>query len=266
MKDFKVAAYQMGIVTGEKKRNLQKVEQRIQSLEGKGVDLLVLPELFTTGFDYAQFPLLAELEGESETLDHLEALAKEYELGLAGSLLTTDDQKEQYYNLGFVVSPSEGIIYKYHKIHLWGREKEHFTAGKQIPKPSSFEGKVNIALAICYDLRFPEVYRAFALSGAELLLTIAAWPEQRWQHFHLLAKARALENTSFHVAVNRFGEEQTDFLVNYNGKSGVFSPLGEVLAEAGEGEGLIISALPAKALLRARKTIPVLKDCTIKLQ
>ncbi len=264
MKDLTVALYQMDVQTGKKATNLEKVAKVVQKHQTGQIELLVLPELFTTGFAYDHFPNLAEVEDESPTLQQLELLARKNELGLAGTILTTDTKYEQYFNLGFIIAPEEGVIYKYHKIHLWGREKDFFTPGITIPKPVFFAGKANIALATCYDLRFPEVYRKFAFSGAEVLITPAAWPKQRVQHFHLLSRARALENTCYHIAVNRFGEEQTDFIVSYNGGSGIFSPFGEELVKTPSEESFKVYKLSAHQLSIARKTIPVLADAKMR--
>ncbi|MBN1328381.1 MAG: hypothetical protein JXA54_02800 [Candidatus Heimdallarchaeota archaeon] len=259
MKDLIVAAYQMKILTGDKKGNISKVESMLRKYHSQALDLLVLPELFSTGFAYPLFPKIAEDLDTSITLKTLEELSKEYNIGLAGSILCIDEN-EKYQNIGFIISPSKGLVYKYQKIHLWGTEKNFFTPGKDITAPINYEDKASIGLAICYDLRFPEVYRRLAIKGAEVIITPAAWPAQRWQHFTLLAKARALENTCYHISCNRIGEEESPDHVVYNGKSQIISPMANEITGPLDFENEIVAKLTSEELIQTRKYIPVLKD------
>jgi len=258
MKDLTIAIYQMEIIVGQKQRNLEKVENAIKEKSSE-VDLWVVPELFTTGFAYSKFSELGENLKKSRTLQYLEKLSEKHATGIAGSVLIQNEEKA-YQNLGFIISPSKGLIYKYPKIHLWGNEKDYFLAGTKVPKPIDFEGKAKIGLSICYDLRFPEVYRSLVLNGAEILITTAAWPEARTSHFDLLATARALENTTYHIAVNRIGLEKDIHTTKYSGSSRVVDPMGSTIVELGAEEQVITTSLSAKVLSETREYIPVLKD------
>jgi predicted amidohydrolase len=258
MKDLKVAVFQMEIITANKKTNLTKLRDMITKYQNERIDLWVVPELFTTGFDYDKFPILAEDPENSQTINDLLSLSKEFSVGIAGSYLTKENS--DYYNCGFIISPSKGLIYKYLKIHLWGAEKEHFTPGNEVPPPIDFEGKAKIGLSICYDLRFPEVSRSLTKQGAEILITTAAWPAQRIHHFNLLAEARALENTCYHIAVSRIGIEKTNVEVTYAGSSRIINPMGEVMSSAKEKDQVLIVNLSEEKLNKTREYIPVLKD------
>ncbi|HUT82610.1 MAG TPA: nitrilase-related carbon-nitrogen hydrolase [Candidatus Bathyarchaeia archaeon] len=264
MKDIFVAAYQMDILTGDKTGNITKVELMLQKYHSQELDLLVLPELFSTGFAYPIFPKLAEDFESSNTLKTLNELSEEYHTGLAGSILCKD-KDEKYQNIGFIISPSKGLVYKYQKIHLWGTEKNYFSPGKDITSPVNFENKAWIGLAICYDLRFPEVYRRLAIQGAEILLTPAAWPAQRWEHFILLTKARALENTCYHISCNRIGKEESPDYVEYNGNSQIISPMANEIIGPLNIENEIVAKLTAEELTKTRKYIPVLKDRQLEI-
>lgn len=264
MKDLFVAAYQMDIMTGDKKGNIFKVELMLQKYHSQELDLLVLPELFSTGFAYPILSKLAEDLESSITVNTLIQLSEEYHTGLAGSILCKD-KNNQHQNIGFIISPSKGFEYKYQKIHLWGTEKNFFVPGKEITPPINFEGKASIGLAICYDLRFPEIYRRLAIQGSEVILTPAAWPAQRFEHFILLAKARALENTCYHISCNRIGTEESPDLVKYNGNSQIVSPMANVLAGPLTIENSITATLTEEELTKTRKYIPVLKDRQLEI-
>lgn len=259
MRDLIVAAYQMNILSGEKNQNLEKVKSTIQSNHRKEIDLWVFPELFTTGFAYSHFPKLAEKQDESYTLKFLEKLSDEYSITIASSVLFHGNKNGKYQNVGFVLTPSKGVVYSYPKVHLWIPERDHFIAGNQLSSPVDIEGKAKVGLSICYDLRFPEVSRKMVLEGAEVLITPSAWPEPRIHHFNLLTETRALENTCFHIAVNRLGIDLEPEHTKYSGSSRIIDPWGQVLAGASYFEQVIIACLHGKFLDETRKLLPVLK-------
>jgi omega-amidase len=260
MKELIVGLYQMEIVTSKIEDNLEKVTRTIQENYDKEVDLWVVPEVFTTGFAYNDFPILAQNKDESPTIDYLTKLSNEFGTGIAGTYLAANIETDSFLNIGFIISPTKGLVLSYQKIHLWGQENDHFEAGNKVAAPINFENKANIGLAICYDLRFPEVYREIAKNDVDVLITTASWPKARVQHFDLLSAARALENTSYHIAVNRFGVEQDKTKTAYSGSSQVINPLGEVIAKAEAKEDVVIAKLDPELLIKTRERIPVLRD------
>ncbi|MFX1252680.1 MAG: nitrilase-related carbon-nitrogen hydrolase [Promethearchaeota archaeon] len=259
MQDFLVAVYQMEILSGEKEQNLKKVQTTVQKHHRTEIDLWVLPELFSTGFAYSRYPDLAENQKQSYTLHFLEKLSKEYNTSFAGSILFNGQEKGTYQNVGFILSPTKGVICLYPKIYLWDTEKEHFRSGFKLAPPVNLEGKAKVGLSICYDLRFPEISRNLTLQGAEILVTTAAWPEPRIDHFNLLAAARALENTCFHIAVNRLGQE-LELGLTYSGSSRIIDPWGNLIGGASRFEQVIQTQLLSKTLEQTREAIPVLSD------
>ena len=260
MKEFKVAVYQMEISPAKKEENLRKVKEKFAELNNSEIDLVVLPELFSTGFAYSHFSGLAEEIESSATLNFLSKISEEYNCSIASSILIRNTKKETYKNVGFILHPNKGIIYTYEKIHLWGNEKDYFQAGMDISEPVSIDGKAMVGLSICYDMRFPEVAKSMVIKGAEILITVAAWPSARLHHFNLLAAARALENTSYHIAVNRMGVDVEPKVISYKGSSRIIDPLGNIIAGAGNHEQLITASLRPEVLEYARTTIPVIKD------
>lgn len=260
MKEIIVGLYQMEILTSKKQKNLEKVKKIVQQNHKEEVDLWVVPEVFTTGFAYDDFPKLAEDRENNPTLEFLNTLSEEYGTGIAGSYLATNESRDQFYNIGFIISPKEGQVLSYQKIHLWGQENDYFEAGKDVAAPINFDNKARIGLVICYDLRFPEVYRQISKQEVDILITTASWPAARVKHFDLLSAARALENTSYHIAVNRIGIEQDKSKVAYSGSSQVINPLGEVIAKANAKEDVVIAKLDPDILVKTRERIPVLRD------
>ncbi|NHJ48568.1 MAG: hypothetical protein FK733_12355 [Asgard group archaeon] len=263
MKDLKIAIYQMEIITGNKEANLENLEKVIEKHQDISIDLWIVPELFTTGFDYKNFESLAEDPKDSETVSRLISLSKKYSTGIAGTYLI--QETGNYFNLGFIISPLKGLIYQYRKIHLWGNEKMKFTAGTSVPPPIDFDGKAIIGLSICYDLRFPEVSRKLVTQGAEIIINSAAWPAQRIDHFNLLSSARALENTSYHIAVSRIGFEVSEINglnveVEYPGSSRILDPFGDVIASSLDKNAVLMATLEGDKLAKYRNRIPVLKD------
>ncbi len=260
MKELTIAVYQMEITSAKKEENLQRVKNSITKNYRKELDLVVLPELFSTGFAYSHFSDLAEEIDSSQTLKFLAKIAEENDINIASSILVTNPKKNIFQNVGFILHPTKGIIYSYEKIHLWGNEKEYFQPGTDVSDPVTINGKAMVGLSICYDLRFPEIAKSLVIKGAEVLITVAAWPSARLHHFNLLAAARALENTSYHIAVNRLGFDTEPKVIHYKGSSRVIDPLGNVIAGAGHHEQMIIATLHPEVLESARSAIPVLKD------
>ncbi|MEA2070117.1 MAG: nitrilase-related carbon-nitrogen hydrolase [Asgard group archaeon] len=265
MRDLTLAIYQMDVITGKKDKNLAKITQLLANYT-ESIDLLVVPELFTTGFCYDKFDVLAEEKNNSETINSLEKLSQEYSIGIAGSILMVHKHNKKMaskkaLNIGFIIEPAKGAIYSYQKVNLWNQEKKHFIPGNILPEPVNFMNKATIGLLICYDLRFPEMYRKLALNGADIILTTAAWPSARVQHFNLLAAARALENTCYHLVVNRIGREETTATTTlYPGSSRIINPCGKSIIEATTKDEVISATLTEKKLQNTRQKLPVLED------
>ena len=250
----------MEISPAKKEENLQRVKNAIAKNYRSEIDLVVLPELFSTGFAYSQFSSLAEAIDSSQTLKFLGKICEEYNINIASSILATTPKKNTFQNIGFILHPTKGMIYSYEKIHLWGNEKDYFQPGTDVSDPVTINDNAMVGLSICYDLRFPEVAKSMVIKGAEVLITVAAWPSARLHHFNLLAAARALENTSYHIAVNRLGVDKEPKVIHYYGSSRIIDPLGNIIAGAGHHEQMVIATLHPEILNKARLSIPVLKD------
>ncbi|MFE5402267.1 carbon-nitrogen family hydrolase [Streptomyces sp. NPDC056580] len=240
--------------------------------EQAGSDLVVLPELWTTGaFAYEEFGTEAEpLEGP--TFEAMAKAASDAGVWLhAGSIperAASGDGSAAadgpLYNTSLVFSPSGDLVAAYRKIHRFGFDKGEavlMSAGRDavtVPLP-----RTTLGVATCYDLRFPELFRTLVDAGAETLVIPAGWPERRRAHWTLLARARAVENQAFVLACGTAG---THAGVPQAGHSIVVDPWGEVLAEAGAGEEVLtVEFDPAKVAV-TREQFPALKDRMMGLE
>ncbi|MEJ5291998.1 MAG: carbon-nitrogen hydrolase family protein [Candidatus Methanosuratincola sp.] len=257
---MRVAVIQMA--SGEEKAaNLRKAASMIREAAKRGVDLAVLPELFNfLPRRMTREKCIPNAEGEDgESLTLIRELSRELSVAIvAGSIIERDGGR--LYNSSYAVAEGK-IAGKYRKNHLFNygkiREGEVFAAGDA---PTVLDlGGVRVGITICYDLRFPELFRAEALLGAEVLVNVAAFLQETGRsHWMPLLRARAIENLAYVVAANQAGTEGNRFL--YHGRSCVIDPWGRVLRRAGTGEGIITGALSREKTQEARERIPVLMD------
>ncbi|WP_250405263.1 carbon-nitrogen family hydrolase [Streptomyces cellostaticus] len=247
--------------------------------EQAGSDLVVLPELWTTGaFAYEGFGTEAEpLEGP--TYEAMAEAASDAGVWLhAGSIperaasdrgsAASEDAAAAgdgpLYNTSLVFSPSGDLAAVYRKIHRFGFDQGEavlMSAGREVVTvrlPGT-----TLGVATCYDLRFPELFRSLVDAGAETLVIPAGWPERRRAHWTLLARARAVENQAFVLACGTAG---THAGVPQAGHSIVVDPWGEVLAEAGAGEEVLTVDLDPGKVAATREQFPALKDRVLGLE
>ena len=219
-----------------------------------GADLVVLPELWPNGgFAYDTW------EDGAQSLDGpvvaaLQAATKDLGTTVHMGSFVERDATGRLFNTSVLLGPDGALLTAYRKVHLFG-------FGEGEPKlMTPGDGPVvheKFGLATCYDLRFPEMFRALLDAGSEVVLMPAAWPAKRVHHWRLLAQARAVEDQSYVVACNTGG---THAGVPMGGHSMVVDPWGEVLAEAGDGEEVLVVDLDDELVARTRASFPVLAD------
>lgn len=220
----------------------------------RGADLVVLPELWPHGgFTYDAWEVQAQgLDGT--VVRALQAATRELGCPVHMGSLVERDETGRLFNTSVLLGADGEILTTYRKVHLFGfgeGEPKVMTAGHG---PVVHE---QLGLATCYDLRFPEMFRALLDGGAEVVLMPAAWPAKRVQHWRLLSQARAVENQSYVVACNTAG---THSGVAMGGHSMVVDPWGEVVAEAGEDEQILVADLDLELVRSTRSSFPVLAD------
>ncbi|MFF5334559.1 carbon-nitrogen family hydrolase [Streptomyces sp. NPDC013181] len=224
----------------------------------RGADLVVLPELWPVGaFSYTAFEDEAEpLTGPTHQV-MAEAAAEAGVWLHAGSFVERADDGTLY-NTALVFSPEGERVAAYRKIHRFGFDRgEAVMMGAGAELVTVALPATTLGLAICYDLRFPELFRGLIDAGAETLVVAAGWPERRRAHWTLLAQARAVENQAYVLAVGCAG---THAEVPQAGHSLVVDPWGEVLAEAGAGEEVLTVEFDAAKVAATREQFPALKD------
>ena len=249
-----VACCQLDIAWEDKDANYAKVRALVQADPPPRGSLLLLPEMFATGFsmDVARIAEGATCATES----FLAALARDFGLFVLGGLVTAQGDGRGR-NQAVAFDPEGRQLARYCKLHpfSFGSEDRHYAPGEDVV---TFEWSgVKVAPFVCYDLRFPEVFRTAVRRGTQLYAVIANWPSAREAHWSALLRARAIENQAYVAGVNRCG---SDPRLAYSGRSLIFDPRGECLAEAGGGEGLVRAVVDLPALLDYRQTFPALAD------
>jgi predicted amidohydrolase len=250
--NLKVAAIQFNITFGKIDRNLAKVEAAFDRVASQGVKLAVLPEMWSAGYDYKRL-----VRHAAETPRVIEALCRqtaELDLVVVGSLPEEDDGR--IYNTAYVIDRGE-LVGSYRKLHMFSTmgEDRFLSPGDKTLVVSTSVGCLGIA--ICYDVRFPEMFRKMALEGAEIICLPAEWPKPRQEHWRTLLRARAMENQLFIVATNCCGiQSKLDFF----GMSLLLSSRGEVLAEGGETEAELVATFNYQDMVEYRAQINCYAD------
>jgi len=252
---MKIASIQMSVVEGDKKATIDKAVENIHRCEG--VDLVILPEIWNVGFiSFERYVPEAE-DRNGETLTRLREAAKENGVYLhTGSFVEKINGK--YYNSSYLISPIGDVLANYLKIHLFGynsKETQILTPGDTVVVVETPIGK--IGLATCYDLRFPELFRAMAEQGTEIFLVCSAWPYPRLEHWLMLNRVRALENQCFLTSSNSVGFNKG---IQFVGHSMITDPWGTILASAGDTEIIIKSEIDLAELESARRQFPAWAD------
>ena len=249
-----VTAIQPDIAWENKPANFERVRQLVDAARPEAGGLVVLPEMFATGFSMDVARIHEGRERETETF--LAGMARERGVYAVGGL-TNLGPNGRGRNEAVAFGPDGREVARYAKMHpfSFGGEPEHYSPGDRVV--TCRIGEFTAAVTICYDLRFPELYRAAVLAGADLLVAIANWPAPRAAHWTTLLAARAIENQAYVVGVNRCGSDPKHA---FSGHSQVIDPRGKVLADAGEQEGSITAALDLEGLKAYRREFPALSD------
>lgn len=247
-------AVQFDVRWEDKDSNFREVRRLLAAAPIPAGSLIVLPEMFSTGFS---LNLAATRQGTPpEAEQFLAALARETGSAVLGGVVA-GGSADKPANQAVAFAPDGRQLVRYSKIHpfSFGEESAHYAAGNEV---FTFEwGGFTIAPFVCYDLRFPEIFRTAADRGATLFAVIAQWPIKRAQHWSTLLRARAIENQAGIIGVNRCGKDPN---LEYPGASAIVDPLGVTLAEGGAGEAVVQAALDPEAVVRWRADFPALRD------
>ncbi|KUJ60619.1 amidohydrolase [Flavobacteriaceae bacterium CRH] len=247
---MKIALIQSDLYWEDIAENRNNFESKINQIDSN-VDLIVLPEMFSTGFTMNAVEVAETMEGE--TVIWMKSLAKQKNCAITGSLIIKENN--QYYNRMLFVFPSGEIQY-YDKRHLFSLAGEDQTYTSGVEKVIVDYLGWKICLQICYDLRFPVFARN--IENYDLLIYVANWPKVRTNAWDILLKARAVENLSYVVGVNRIGIDANNY--EHIGHSQVVDFLGNYILEPQETQNVFVVELDKNIMLETRKKLDFLSD------
>lgn len=254
---MKVGLFQLDVVWENKTANFNKVKSLAKKTKEEKLDLIVLPELFSTGYTMNCKGLAEDLSGETPSF--LSALAKDYKTNVLGSFIEKTETKPM--NSVVLFGRDGNPLLHYSKIHLPSlpgiiEENKHYSPGNETPV-CELDGH-KIGVTICFDIRFPELFRKLADKGAKCIFVVASWQSERIDHWDLLLRARAVDNQLYVAGVNRVGDSP---MGHYSGHSVIVDPFARVVASAREDEEtVLINEIDFALVDKIRKKFPFLKN------
>lgn len=255
-----VFALQLDIAWEDRHANYAKVQTLLQATPPTPGSLIVLPEMFASGFS---MNLATTRQGFARVDEHfLASLARKTQATVVGGVVSSGSGALGR-NESVAFSPEGTLLARYAKIHPFtlGGESQVHESGVEVTI-FSWAG-FTVAPFVCYDLRFPELFRDAARRGANLFVVSALWPAKRQQHWLTLLQARAIENQAYVIGVNRVGNEPS---YTYAGRSVVVDPHGIIIADAGERETVLGSSIDLAVVTAWRRDFPALRDAGIGAQ
>ncbi len=248
-----IALAQMKTVHGDFRRNTNQARSIITRASDSCADMVIFPELWTAGFDYRDCHSYAL--ANRHYLEKLQEIADSIGIAIGGSYLVEMNQK--FFNQFVLLQPGLPRL-TYEKIHLFRlmEENAHLSPGAQVAVFPTRWGR--LGLAICFDLRFPEIFRIARENGTDLMILAAGWPLKRIGHWNTLLRARAIENQCFVAAVNCVGGDE---MLPFGGCSAVIDPWGEDIAAGGDqDEELVLATIDLDEVSSVRAQYPFFED------
>lgn len=253
-----IEIFQRPIVWENREENFSAIRSELEASPPDKGSLLVLAEMFSTGFTLNVKDLGEPADGPSALF--LKAMAVQFEVCVVGSFPCRTPGRPKGLNRLLAYAPDGRELARYDKIHpfSYGKESDHYEGGHKLPL-FRYAGWT-VCPTVCYDLRFPELYRKATIEGgADLFLVIANWPSPRREHWKTLLKARAIENQAVVVGLNRVGEDPN---CQYSGDSAVIDAQGQILLSLEDRTEKATVAVDREALAEWRTRFPALADAT----
>jgi predicted amidohydrolase len=248
---MKIALVQYNPAWEDKLKNQEEILLMVKNIEG--VELFIFPEMSLTGFTMKSKEMSETIQGES--FRFFSSIAKDKSANIFSGII--EKRNNLIYNTLIHIKPDGSLVKLYRKIHpfSYSSENEHYDAGVR-PAITKIK-KWKIGLTLCYDLRFPELYRKYGKKRTHLIVNIANWPDTRIEHWRTLLKSRAIENQCYVAGVNRVGKDPK---LNYTGFSSVFDPTGkEIIAVENEVKVLVVD-IDKNYVKEVREKFPFLND------
>ncbi len=249
---------QLDLAWEDRQANFRLVDNALDRAKPEEGDLVVLPELFDSAFS---LNAAKNADRNDETLRFLLELSDDLGVTIQGSRTLLPCDCDKAFNNATVVAPEQRLLCEYSKVHpfTYGKEPDHFRGGETVTTYtwSSGDQSLTVCPAVCYDLRFPELFRAGLAKGAELFAIGANWPDTRQSHWRALAIARAIENQAFVLAVNRTGNDPH---LSYTGGTIAIGPKGDILGELDNAPGVLTVEIDPDSVRAWRDQFPAWRD------
>lgn len=252
---LQISCIQMDIEFGNPTENIKKAENLIKVASKQKSQIIVLPELWTTGYDLTRLEQISDKSAEI-SISFLQKMAKKYNVHLVGGSVA-NKKEAGIFNTLLIINKSGELVHQYSKLHLFKLMDEHLFLQSGSEKGLFTLEDRTFAGMICYDIRFPEWIRSHTAEGAEAIFVVAEWPLSRLTHWRTLLTARAIENQCYVIACNRAGSDPNN---TFAGHSIIIDPWGEIIAEAGEGQEILHGEINLSIVEEVRKGIPIFDD------
>lgn len=253
---LRVGVLQFDVILGEREQNRATLKRLLNRVTPSEITtVLAIPEIWDVGYALTRAKELSDEEGKNAA-EYLGMMAKKYKVWFAGGTVLASTQ-QGFSNRGLIIDPSGNLVDHYDKVHLIRLmdEDKYFIPGR---RACLFNiGDVCCGVVTCYDIRFCEWLRTYALDGVKILFIGAEWPASRIDHWEALLRARAIENQMYIVACNRCGVTEGSL---FGGRSMILGPKGEVLFHAGEGENVGLVEIDTEEVEKTREFLTVFND------
>ena len=251
---------QLEAIAGDIEKNILKVRNLLESSGYVSADIIVLPELWTCGWDCVNFDKYAQDMNTSRTLEFLKEIAIKYNSNVIGGSSVLHKKGEKNRNTSIILDRKGNFIDSYDKFHLFSHrgqsEGSFLQAGDGCVVVNTDVAKVGVS--ICYDIRFPEMFRLYMMNGADIIVNMAAWPKVVWNEYEVLAKARAIENQIYFVSSCLTGKINEDF--EFSGNSSVIDYRGNIIKTVAMEEKAFKVIIDLDEMHQFREQIPMLSD------
>lgn len=260
----KVFVVQLEAIAGDIEKNIQKAEKLLEEVNCKDTDLIVFPELWTIGWDCPNFNKFSEELYSSKFCKFLKEIAVQYNANVIGgsSVLKKNNEKDR--NTCLIFDRQGNLTAAYDKYHLFSHrgqsEGTYLEEGNTGLLVNTDIGKIGIS--ICYDIRFPELFRKYAFNGADIMVNMAAWPSAFVDEYVTLSKARAIENQVYFISSCLTGKINESFY--FSGNSQVCDYKGKIVSKLEKEEQVLYAEIDIDEMKQYRKQMPILKDTKAK--
>lgn len=256
---LKILVVQNSAVIGNKKATFDNTDKLLERYENEHPDLIVFPEVWSVGWCCSLFPKEAETLEKSETVDFLKQTALNFKSTVIGGSFIRR-VSDTYKNTCPVISKTGQLVTTYDKMHLFSHkgseENKYISTGDELKILDL--GFTKIGLSICYDIRFPELYRKYSKEGVEIFVNAAAWSNKKLEHWNIMHRARAIENQCFMIVADQTGKISN---TEYNlGHSMIINPWGDIIANLEAEEDCLFAEINLDEVKKLRQDFPLISD------